>query len=347
MTIIPQLLQHGEHLGSLYLPLPGQPAQRADDPQRQAGQGGILRHYDKHHSASKNPQALGWIKAVYPDAIEYTSKTQDLRGLSFAGGCFFGAVILYLGTLSGTFALHGFDDGPFYITLFFSVFALFGISLILIGIGMFIFALRLDFFHLSDQPIIFDRKHRRVYRLFNEMPPSLWGLFQSWPIHACVYEWDWVDAEHDMESVITGATATSNHFLMFAVRKSADDSTIIDSFQVSNAMSLNEALTDAMWEHIRRFMQANGPHLPTPDEPLAKQTAPSNWWQSLGATGTFGPGYWARWVTQPGIMLLMHLAGPVTVPMFLLWGTGNWLSYKTEIRVDWPDEVKEAVGASI
>ena len=98
---------------------------------------------------------------------------------------------------------------------------------------------------------------------------------------------------------------------------------------------------------LNRFMEENGPHLPTPDEPLANQAPPLNWWQSLAATGVFGPGYLGRWRKQPGFMFLMHLAGPVTSPMLLMWATGNWLSYKTEIKVDWPQEVKLAMGVPV
>ena len=89
-----KLLQHGEHVSASHEPLPGQAPVRADDPQRQAGQGGILRHFDKRRSASRTPAALGWIKATYADAIEYTSKTASLKGLAFVGACFFGPVMV-------------------------------------------------------------------------------------------------------------------------------------------------------------------------------------------------------------------------------------------------------------
>ena len=341
----PPLLQHGEHTSPLYEPLPGQAAARADDPQREAGQGGILRHFDKRQSASRNPAALGWVKATYPDAIEYTSKTASLKGLAFVWACFTPVFVVIGGVMLS--APFGLDGEPLWAVLIIGAMSLLGIGFILFGIWVTAFALRIDFFHLSDQPILFDRKHRRVYRLFSEMPSGKLGVFKPWPIRACVYEWDLIDAEHNVESVMTGATATSNHYLMFAVRKSADDPTIIDSFQIGNPMDLNEGLTAAMWEHIRRFMEENGPHLPTPDEPLANQAPPLSWWQGLGATGMLGPGYWGRWRNQPGTMLIMHLAGPVTVPMFLLWATGNLLSYKTEIKVDWPQAVKLAVGVPV
>jgi hypothetical protein len=115
---------------------------------------------------------------------------------------------------------------------------------------------------------------------------------------------------------------------------------------IANASSLSEKLVPAMWEHIRRFMEEGGPHLPQPFEPLANLEAPLDWWHSVSATGPFGAGYMKRWDEQPGYMWFMHLALPVTLPMFLLWGTGNWLSYKTAVKVDWPAEVKQVIGVA-
>lgn len=343
MTQALKLLRHGEHVNPAYA---GDDALRADDPQREAGQSGILRHFDKRESASRNPAALGWVKATYTEAIEYTGRTKSLRGLAFVSACFFGPVMVAGGgALASLIFSH--TNMPLWAVALDSLFALIGFSGILFGVWLAALAIRVDLFHLSDEPVIFDRKHRKVYRLFMEVPAGRMRVFKPWPVRACAYDWDLIDAEHHLESMVTGATLSSNHRLMFVVRKSADDSTIIDSFQVGNPMDLNEGLTAAMWEHIRRFMETRGPHLPTPDEPLADQSPPPSWWQGLGETGVFGPGYMARWRTQPGTMTLMHLAAPVTVPMLLLWATGNWLSYKTEIKADWPDEVRQAVGMPI
>ena len=67
---------------------------------------------------------------------------------------------------------------------------------------------------------------------------------------------------------------------------SADDPTVIDSFEVGNGMAQTENLVAPMYEHIRRFMQEGGPHLPTPDGPLdgRKEQKPT-WWQSCGEAG--------------------------------------------------------------
>lgn len=338
MSIQPKLLHHGEHVSSLYAVEPGVKAPSTADERRIQGQGGIVQRYEKRESVHRNPQALGWIKATYQDAIEYTSKTKDLRGLAFFWAVFSGPSLVAVSVL---FMYGAFQFDDWFTWMLFPPGA---VIFFCMGTWLGALMLRADLFHLSDQPIIFDRKHRKVYRLFNEMPSGLLGIFKPWPVHACAYDWDLIDAEHNAEGVITGATATTNHFLMFAVRKSASDPTIIDSFQIANAMSLSDGLTDAMWEHIRRFMEEGGPHLPTPNEPLASQEKPPTWWQSLGASGCFGPGYFRRWRSLPGFMILMHMVLPLSVPMYLLWGTGNWLSYKTEIKIGWPGEVLAAVG---
>ncbi|GIX23174.1 MAG: hypothetical protein KatS3mg122_0405 [Caldimonas sp.] len=37
--------------------------------------------FDKTRRASTQPQAYGWIKAIYPEAIEFTSMRQELEGM--------------------------------------------------------------------------------------------------------------------------------------------------------------------------------------------------------------------------------------------------------------------------
>ena len=347
MPIIPQLLQHGTHFNSGFEPIPGLPNLRTDDANLQVGQEGILRQYNKRQRASATPLAMGWIKATYSEAIEYTSEIQSLKGSGFAF-TILGALILLpfcvlmvLTPFILAMDASRFAKLPWYAILSTCVvMPLAGSAISWSIIRAIISTWRMEFFQLADQPIIFDRKHRRVYRIFSEMPLGN----EPWPIYACAYEWDLINAEHHKERTATTGAISSNHYLVFIVRKSAIDTSIIGTFQVGDALSLTEELTDAMWEHIRRFMEENGPHLPSPDEPLAVQKAPLSWWQSLGVTGIFGPGYFRRWKTQREYMLLGHLIFPVSIPYDLLRATGNWYSYKTQIEVDWPDEVKEAVG---
>lgn len=339
------LLRHGQRVRPEYEAMPGETegAQGVStDEQRPDGQAsGIVKRFKKNEDVAYNPQALGWIKAIYPDAIEYTGLTKELHGLAFAGGVFFASltVIAIVGTFLIAYASKvGMDVTSWVMCLF--VLTVGGTF----GTYMLTFGLRMTVGQPEDLPIIFDRKHRKVYRILREQPPGFKGMFMPWPLKACEYEWDLIDAEHNAELFTTGGSVMRNHYLMFVVRKSKDDATIIDSFQIANASALSEELVPCMWEHIRRFMEERGPHLPTRDEPLASQEPPPSWWESCGAVGVFGSKWRQKWREEPFTTLLFHVLFPLFLPMNLIWGTGNWLHYKTAVRVSWPDEVKRAVG---
>ena len=69
-------------------------------------------------------------------------------------------------------------------------------------------------------------------------------------------------------------------------------------------------------------------------------------WESLGAVGPIGPDYVTKWKTESGSMILYHVLFPLFMPMFLLWGFLNWLSYKTAFDVQWPSAVVNEVESS-
>ena len=112
---------------------------------------------------------------------------------------------------------------------------------------------------------------------------------------------------------------------------------------VSNQVVLNEHNAPRVWEHIRRYMNENGPALPW-GEQLADTSVPVTWWDSLGAVSVFGPGYIKRWRESWGWMLIMHLLSPLMLPLAILMATTNWVSYKTAYPVAWPQEILDKVG---
>jgi hypothetical protein len=186
-----------------------------------------------------------------------------------------------------------------------------------------------------DEPTIFDRKRRKVYRVFREVQPGFKGLFKPWPLIACEYEWDLLDAEHTATVVTTGSTITRQHALVFIVRKSADDATIIDSFNIGNSLLLGETTVAPVYEHIRRFMEDGGPHLP-PGETVGGGEEPE-------ATPFTWAGYKHWWRAHRGMMVLYH----AILPFFVLWGLFNWLARKTSTPIEWPREVLDAVGPAL
>lgn len=333
----PKLHRHVEHIKPHYAPAPGESEGRAStstDETRMDGEAsGVVRRFSKRQSAGNASIAMGWIKASYAQAIEFTGSPQGLRGMFLIFGVFGAGIGFGFGLWRLQVELREWPN----------FFILFPPMLIAFGLYMILWTTRLELFRPEDEPTIFDRQHRKVYRIFRETHPGWRGLFKPWPLRAAEYDWDLIDAEHQAVLNTTGSTVTRYHNLVFLVKRSADDPSIIDSFTIGNPMEYVEVTVPAVWEHIRRFMEANGPHLP-PGERLVPATPPQTLWQSLAAVGPFGPSYLRWWQDYSGFMILIHILFPIFLPFFALWGFFNWLSYLTATRIEWPAEVRAAVG---
>jgi hypothetical protein len=168
------------------------------------------------------------------------------------------------------------------------------------------------------------------------------------------HDWDDIVAEHHVSTTTTGSSAQRHHTLVLMVRdKNPGDfqgpitptnlPPYVDGFGLGDAKVLTEFSTPRVWEHVRRYMNENGPPLP-PGEQLADTSMPVTWWDSLGAVSVFGPGYLKRWRSNPILMAFMHVIGPITMPLAVLMATTNWASYKTAYSVHWPQEVLNKVG---
>ena len=291
----------------------------------------------KSHCAHQTPRTFGWVKATYPDAIEYTKGPAGMRGLMLFMGVFGFAAMLVLGI--GLFIISDEPDWLDYVTLVMGA---------LIGLGFLLFSIRFEFFRPEDEPTIFDRKNRKVYLISRDVHTGIKGLFKPWPLRFITYDWDLIDAQHHTETYTTGSTVSRRHALVFLVRQSPTNPTYIDQFTIGSSLILGEETVAPVWEHIRRFMEENGPHLP-PMDVLAEMEKPSGWWQSMKAVfpKSEDSTFW-EWLKEelPFALLIVALS-PLFVPMYLIWGTGNWLSHKTAIPIKWPVEVLEAIGTPV
>lgn len=283
-----ELVAHGQHVHSAYEE--GVAGQATPEDRPEAAVHGTLTHFEKDRSASATVQTFGWIKATYPDAIEYAGQKQALEG-GIMVGTFFTLPLIATGLgMMGWLALLKYD---------WFIWALFlGTAPIFLAVAYWalFFPLRHVWRTPRDLPIIFDRAHRKVYRMARQVQPGLKGLIKPWPVKAVAYEWDLVDAEHNSEVIGSANSAQRLHRLVFLVRKSADDPTIIDSFQIGNGLAQMQEMVAPMFEHIRRFMEAGGPHLPHANEPLDERSEDlPSWWQACGRAGPWGDRYLWWW----------------------------------------------------
>ncbi|HRH18268.1 MAG TPA: hypothetical protein PLS22_12520 [Aquabacterium sp.] len=309
--------------------------------------------YLQDRSAAPQTTTRGWVRGVYQHAIEYTTFDKGIRGAAFL----FGGILMAAG--AGFAAFSGFDFYDALSPTWFDYLFVLPSSLIFLFIG--IFALihygRREFFRPLDLPIIFDRQRRKVYRIDQTPPLSVFSAFKPWPIRYLEYDWDDIVAEHGVVTFTTGSSAHRQHTLALMVRdKNAGDfqgpitpdntPPYVDGFVLGDPKTLSELTVPLVWEHVRRYMNENGPALP-PGEQLADTTVPVTWWDSLGAVSVFGPGYVKRWRDGWGWMVIMHLLSPLTLPLAILMATTNWASYKTAYPVQWPQEVLDKVGPSM
>jgi hypothetical protein len=302
--------------------------------------GPVAQFEKKNQRLFVMPRTFGWVKTTYESAIEYTIGPPGARGLLFFWGIFQAGLLIpillwmVLGTLGRKEV--GFIE-------YFGI--LVGMGFTFASLCILLWCLRLELWSPSDEPTIFDRKNRKVYRVLRDVHPGLRGLFQRWPLRYASYDWDLIDAQHETKVITTGSTVTRYHALVFLVRCSSTDPTYVDSFTIGSSLILGETTVAPAWEHIRRFMEEDGPHLPSGDV-LAETARPHTFWQSLCAIfpASKGDTFWGwLWEELPFALLLLALF-PLTGPMYFLWGAGNWLSNKTATPIAWPDQVLQAIG---
>lgn len=288
---------------------------------------------------------MSTAKTTYGAAIEFTGLRHQLCGLFLCFGIICASATAHFGITSLIYDVEKFLAAG-ELSIIGWIYACFSILFIAISIWMLLKTIRLDLFRPGDEPIIFDRRNRKVYRQFREIRGGIAGLFRRWPLLATEYEWDLIDAEHMAILTATGSTVARHHYLMFVVRRSTTDPTIIDSFTVGDAMVLGELTVAPLWEHIRRFMEEDGPHFPL-GETVNVEPVPATLWQSMGAVGPFGSRYFWWWKEMPFTTAIMHVLSPIFLPLGIVWGICNRLSFMTMTEAGWPQEVIDAVGPPI
>ena len=281
----PPLIRHGQFLRKI------SPTNTTDQRSKNAKVHKPVTRYRKSRKVAESVHAFQLIKKTYEDAIEYRTIPAQVRGIILLFGCIIGAIALWFGW---AFFSSVISDGKIKTSEYFLLSVVEPAALC--GVLLLVLSIRLELFRPIDEPVIFDRKHRKVYLIARAVAPGVFGMFKSWPIRAYEYDWDLVDAEHQLTISTTGSTVTTWHALLFTVRNSASDNRIIGTFTVANPVLLGESTVGPFWEHIRRFMEEDGLHLP-PGEARTFLEVPTSLWQSMGAVGPFGPNYFHWWKT--------------------------------------------------
>ncbi|XQA69541.1 DUF6708 domain-containing protein [Xanthomonas sacchari] len=283
--------------------------------------------------ASRSPNSGGAVIEAFPHGLAYGSMMTLLVG--FLG---FGAVAIGLPlTLMLASALgDAYAFTP----------ALVGTSVLSVFVY---FMLRFDLIGYRYAPTLFDRNAGKVHvfkdntRLFGWWP--LWGGGGQHEILS--YDWACVRAQVVRFKTFTGTVAQDNAALQMIVLAAPSDTRVVGQFGLgltSSAIAVQPLLDT--WEHIRRFMEHEGPLFVEGDGPnqalfemrLARCIF-------LGQP-FIGPGSAEHWRHPDlGAILWQVIAIPL-FPLTVLYGLIRWASFHIKSKPAWPPEVLASVGGA-
>lgn len=210
-------------------------------------------------------------------------------------------------------------------------------------LGMLLF----DFAGYKYEPALFDRRARKVHVFGmsrNLLKP--WQWFFGKPT-ILTFDWDCLRAQVVETYTSGGAIARGATYSLMLVQTDRPGGTeVVGSFGVGNPSFYDGgALQVALWEHLRCFMEHDGPHV-SPGDTLFQDTAHQSFWAALTfAQPGLGPGSLDTWRGKNGIFMIIAALGmPVFLPFTLIMGAVRWLAYRAKREPAFPAEVMASIG---
>ncbi|ADU38559.1 DUF6708 domain-containing protein [Variovorax paradoxus] len=282
---------------------------------------GLVKRYDKKRAAGGKAGHQGRLSGVYRNAIEING------GSLIAAGGFTTAYGLICGLVGVYFLRHSiyetFEMGYYPLTLL-------GL---LVPFCVFFIGIYFEMFGPSESPIYFDRARRKVYYV-HRSGRRRFILFGASTVEARVIDWSLVDAEHHTKARASTASVSRDHYLVFLMRKSTTDPTIVDAYPIGPV-----DFPSALWEYIRRYMERDAAPLIAGEAPPYKGAI----FDMVEALKQRKKNYWQDWREFPWTQLWQHLA----LPLFAVFFIVNRFVVLTAQKVSWPQEVVDALGTAI
>jgi hypothetical protein len=261
------------------------------------------QHWPKDQRASETPHSHEFVSRAYEHVLVLEAMPSRFRGLmSVFGVGLLGAAAFSL-FASGTILLQVYGHvlaariGGW--GIFFGLLLAIGFWLLfLIAFIAAIRTFRIDLLAPKEIPLVFNRKTRKVYRYAQDIPGfeqmmgangkfSLLGVgryivstFRPWPNMILVeYEWDCLEAEYYSITALAGNVVRTDDHLELYVREAPGGDKVIGAFALVPSILAGEAMGKELWEHVRRFMEENGPALSPGDQPAPPP--PQGFWQAV------------------------------------------------------------------
>lgn len=286
------------------------------------------------HTVSYGTSTHGCVHAVYKNGISLIDEPGAMTGflaiMASGGGALSGWMLGYT-------VAH---EGP-------SGFALFFVPFVLLAV----LALRTDLLGHRYEPVLFDRATRKVH-LFVSERPRWWQLWKWWArSRVDSFDWACIRAEVVEIAQVGGAgVPRKDYALTLAVVEAPDSPKVRARFGVGLGNPWGTEPVLMLWEHLRRFMSGDGPHLAPGDKLYVDRT--ETLWQGLGfmqpllmpgargwITGSDFSGAW--WFTAPLAVFFL-----VALPFTAVCGFIRWLAIKARREPRWPAAILASVGSA-
>lgn len=309
----------------------------ADQPQFKGTEAGAVVLPPSSISVSKTPHSGGMIVKAYAHGLEYGNQMAMMGGYLAIGTLAFIFPLSMLGVYAG---LNSANDPK--------LFNWFGLTLDLLLLLMALLMIRFDTIGYRYTPILFNRATGRVHvfvdhtRLF-----SLWPLWGGGKHDILTYDWSCIRAQIKKFQVVTGTVARTEAILQLVVLKAPDDPRVVNQFGLGyscSAMAI-QPLLDA-WEHLRRFMEHEGPLFAEGDAPCREPARQSFLGALFWGQPLIGPGskeYRDSGDTSiyVGQALLIWL-----LPVTMLIGLIRWTTFRLKSEPKWPADILAAAGGN-
>lgn len=291
---------------------------------------------DSTHSVSTRPSSHGSINAAYQNGISFIDQMGSIGGyLTIVGGFGF----LFCATTSYLII----SDGGF--LWFIAAMVIIAFACLLI--------VRFDAMGYRYQPVIFNRATQKIHVFVDEGigAGKMWHLASPSRIDT----WDWSCARAEIVEFMTlggAGVPRQNYALICAITDEPGGQIAVSRFGVG-IVSVHEA--DYMlqrWEHIRRFMGENGPHLAAGDTPYLDETAESLWAAMTWGQPLLGPGskfYWTGELHNGMWFLTIPVSAffLIFLPFTVVAGLMRWLSHRAKRDPTWPQEILDRLGPEL
>jgi hypothetical protein len=292
------------------------------------------------YSVSRTPTVGIMAMEVYPHGLSYASPAFEAGGL-------------------GTFAwlLAAVPMGYLMLLEPLASWGIFDAVLLLVGLITLYFCVRFDTFGYRYDPVLFNRALGLVHVFKSQA--TLWNfkhLFGSGGYSISTFAWSCVRAQMSSYEI-----EVHNYHLGWSARpvvgqavrldclvfESPDRPLVVARFPLDvHAAGEDLQLLLDHWEHIRRYMEHEGPMFVEGEGPYEQPTTQSLLGAVFFGQPFIGPGWREQYDSADLPTMIWQGVSPFFFPITMLLGLCRWTSYHLRSEPKWPAEILSSVGGA-